>query len=352
MASGTVWDHTWTEHHVTPQYVAGLRRALLTQVPCFAIARVDVQQNDSTVDDNSLAHRLSLVPLPESLPTFTTRLVLRVDNTGRTARAVTSDDLLERVTRRYCLREHGLVPPVFLARLPPGHSLHAVCEVTRGTAEEHVRFQGVAAVTFSWLGAPANAETAPDNYGFVADTRSAEFRLQLVSPRCSVRRLKHWLEDNTSTACRHAQPPHKRRRVADHLDQSNTSESETSVRYIGGRGLIASDTPSDVRGDVSQLTSLFVSGATYYVEYGDAEPQSPQSPQPQEEGLETGAWFVEVLQHVELLDAHLVRAHFDTYALEVVKDEAHGQWWVTDENGGEVVHPIRRWVRLAHSDAL
>ncbi len=80
------------------QYANALRRICLNGVPIFAIDTVEVVENTSAMMDESIAHRLAMIPLKTELSRFNepdSRVRLVLDSGNReTSETITSADLL------------------------------------------------------------------------------------------------------------------------------------------------------------------------------------------------------------------------------------------------------------------
>ncbi len=121
------------------QYANALRRICLNGVPIFAIDTVEVVENTSAMMDESIAHRLAMIPLKTELSRFNepdSRVRLVLDSGNReTSETITSADLLS---------QDEVVKPISdkipIAYLAPGQKIimHAYARLGRGT--EHAKW--------------------------------------------------------------------------------------------------------------------------------------------------------------------------------------------------------------------
>ena len=121
------------------QYANALRRICLNGVPIFAIDTVEVVENTSAMMDESIAHRLAMIPLKTELSRFNepdSRVRLVLDSGNReTSETITSADLLS---------QDEVVKPISdkipIAYLAPGQKIimHGYARLGRGT--EHAKW--------------------------------------------------------------------------------------------------------------------------------------------------------------------------------------------------------------------
>ena len=121
------------------QYANALRRICLNGVPIFAIDTVDVIENSSAMMDESIAHRLGMIPLKTELSRFNepdSRVLLVLDSGNKeTSEAVTSADLLS---------QDEVVKPtsnkISIAYLAPGQKIKVEAYARLGRGTEHAKW--------------------------------------------------------------------------------------------------------------------------------------------------------------------------------------------------------------------
>ena len=121
------------------QYANALRRICLNGVPIFAIDTVDVIENSSAMMDESIAHRLGMIPLKTELSRFNepdSRVLLVLDSGNKeTSETVTSADLLS---------QDEVVKPISnkipIAYLAPGQKIKIEAYARLGRGTEHAKW--------------------------------------------------------------------------------------------------------------------------------------------------------------------------------------------------------------------
>ena len=121
------------------QYANALRRICLNGVPIFAIDTVDVIENSSAMMDESIAHRLGMIPLKTELSRFNepdSRVLLVLDSGDKeTSETVTSADLLS---------QDEVVKPssnkIPIAYLAPGQKIKVEAYARLGRGTEHAKW--------------------------------------------------------------------------------------------------------------------------------------------------------------------------------------------------------------------
>mgnify|MGYP001485906470 CR=1 FL=1 len=121
------------------QYANALRRICLNGVPIFAIDTVDVIENSSAMMDESIAHRLGMIPLKTELSRFNepdSRVLLVLDSGNKeTSETVTSADLLS---------QDEVVKPtsnkISIAYLAPGQKIKVEAYARLGRGTEHAKW--------------------------------------------------------------------------------------------------------------------------------------------------------------------------------------------------------------------
>ena len=121
------------------QYANALRRICLNGVPIFAIDTVDVIENSSAMMDESIAHRLGMIPLKTELSRFNepdSRVLLVLDSGNKeTSETVTSADLLS---------QDEVVKPssnkIPIAYLAPGQKIKVEAYARLGRGTEHAKW--------------------------------------------------------------------------------------------------------------------------------------------------------------------------------------------------------------------
>ena len=121
------------------QYANALRRICLNGVPIFAIDTVDVIENSSAMMDESIAHRLGMIPLKTELSRFNepdSRVLLVLDSGNKeNSETVTSADLLS---------QDEVVKPssnkIPIAYLAPGQKIKVEAYARLGRGTEHAKW--------------------------------------------------------------------------------------------------------------------------------------------------------------------------------------------------------------------
>ena len=121
------------------QYANALRRICLNGVPIFAIDTVDVIENSSAMMDESIAHRLGMIPLKTELSRFNepdSRVLLVLDSGNKeNSETVTSADLLS---------QDEVVKPssnkISIAYLAPGQKIKVEAYARLGRGTEHAKW--------------------------------------------------------------------------------------------------------------------------------------------------------------------------------------------------------------------
>ena len=117
-------------------FINTLRRTMMSSVPCLAIDKVHIYENDSVVFDEMLANRLGLLTIKTDTKTYkkgdTVKLVL--EKTGPCV--VTSKDIkctdpkIEIIDKK-----------IIIAKLCKEHNLKLEMTATMSTGEEHAKYQ-------------------------------------------------------------------------------------------------------------------------------------------------------------------------------------------------------------------
>ncbi len=132
---------------ITPAFANGIRRAMIADVPTFAIDTVRFIENSSVMFDEQLALRLGLVPLStppegEFLEGDVVTLSIDVEGPG----TAYSGDLVS---------SDGLVQPtaenVPIIELNEGQRLEAEADAVMGRGRDHAKHQGGVAVGYRHL---------------------------------------------------------------------------------------------------------------------------------------------------------------------------------------------------------
>lgn len=121
------------------QYANALRRICLNGVPVFAIDTVDVIENSSAMMDESIAHRLGMIPLKTELSRFNepdSRVLLVLDSGNKeTSETITSANLLS---------QDEVVKPtsnkISIAYLAPGQKIKVEAYARLGRGTEHAKW--------------------------------------------------------------------------------------------------------------------------------------------------------------------------------------------------------------------
>ncbi len=134
--------------NVPVEIANSLRRAMIAEVPTLAIEEVIIFKNDGFLNDDSLAHRLGLIPLKTSMDyirklqsmeegggyvTLSIKVSARND-----VKVVYSGDIKTRDTNVKILSDR-----IEISKLAPGQSIEAEMWATVGRGEEHAKWSPV-----------------------------------------------------------------------------------------------------------------------------------------------------------------------------------------------------------------
>jgi DNA-directed RNA polymerase I and III subunit RPAC1 len=133
----------------TAEVANALRRIILSEVPTMAIETCRFHSNNTGVSDETLAHRLGLVPI-KIMPTDHP-IVLQLDveckpQDGKLRRVFSSD--------LTCPTMHGVGPTnpdIIIAKLSPGQKLSIDMECVRGTGSMHAKWSPVCSAAYRLL---------------------------------------------------------------------------------------------------------------------------------------------------------------------------------------------------------
>ncbi len=113
-----------------------LRRAIISEIPIFAIEDVIFYENTSVMWDEYIAHRLGLVPLRAKWGTYNDQSEVHIALEKQGPGTVYSGDLL--------IQDPGVEvvdPEIPIVRLREGQRLRVECIAKVGTAREHAKWQ-------------------------------------------------------------------------------------------------------------------------------------------------------------------------------------------------------------------
>jgi len=113
-----------------------LRRAIISEVPIFAIEDVTFYENTSPMWDEYIAHRLGLIPLRAEWGTYNAESTVRLALEKQGPCVVYSGDLN--------VLDPGVSvvdPEIPIVRLGKGQRLRVECVARVGTAKEHAKWQ-------------------------------------------------------------------------------------------------------------------------------------------------------------------------------------------------------------------
>ena len=141
---------------VTPSFLNGLRRTMMSQVPKLAIEDVTVYDNTSALFDEMVAHRLGLLPVPTDLNQFVRRSECTCNGEGcpnctvlftlskEGPCMVYSGDLVPAADAKFRIVD----PKVPVVKLLEGQRLMLEAGAILGSGDEHAKWQAVTAVGF------------------------------------------------------------------------------------------------------------------------------------------------------------------------------------------------------------
>ena len=140
-----------------PYFINAIRRTLLVEIPKLAIENVTIYDNTSSLFDEIISHRLSLIPLPthldllefkekckclgEGCPSCTVHYTLsREGECTVYSKDLKSEDSMWEI-------KDGKIP---IATLLEGQRLILEAEANLGTGESHVKWQAVSGLAYKY----------------------------------------------------------------------------------------------------------------------------------------------------------------------------------------------------------
>ncbi|KAF7682519.1 DNA-directed RNA polymerases I and III subunit RPAC1 [Astathelohania contejeani] len=138
-----------------------LRRILISEIPTMAIERVNVKNNTGVLPDETIAHRLGLIPVitdPDQFQflsdeldeTNTIKFVLKVKNNSGKIMMVSSDIIKwipigEQASR---IQAPSLMPGITVTKLAPGQELDMEMYCTKNVGTVHAKWSPVCTATY------------------------------------------------------------------------------------------------------------------------------------------------------------------------------------------------------------
>lgn len=146
----------------SPAFANALRRIMISEVPSMAIDDVFFYENQSALDDETIAHRLGLIPLKTDLDSYVLpeececksetgcnrcRTVITLGAEAEdSARTVYSGDLKP--------EDPDIIPVsprIPVVKLVPGQKIKLEAYAKLGTAKQHAKWQPVSACAYKYL---------------------------------------------------------------------------------------------------------------------------------------------------------------------------------------------------------
>jgi DNA-directed RNA polymerase alpha subunit len=127
------------------QLVNNLRRILLSEIEMIAIDKVIFSTNQSTLIDELLEHRISLVPIYTEDVNEKLKLNVECNKEEFFPCPIFSDYIVS--PNKTVKIKQGII----LAYLIPGHRIDATITLKKGTGKENIKFSPVTIVTFKEL---------------------------------------------------------------------------------------------------------------------------------------------------------------------------------------------------------
>lgn len=137
----------------TAEVANALRRIMMSEVPTMAIETCHFHTNTTGVSDETLAHRLGLVPI--KVEAFAMKnddpIILQLD-----VECTPQDGKMRRVFSRdlTTFMTHGVrptKPDILIAKLSPGQKLSVDMECVRGTGSMHAKWSPVCSASYRLL---------------------------------------------------------------------------------------------------------------------------------------------------------------------------------------------------------
>lgn len=158
------------------QLVNNLRRILLSEIETVAIDKVIFHVNESTLIDELLEHRISLVPVYTEDDGEKLFLDVRCDEKEFLPCPIYSDYIVS-PKKTVSVRKD-----ILLTYLTPGRQIKATITLKRGTGKENIKFSPVTIVTFKQLGEQEFEFYFETNEGYEID-KIAEKALKILKNR-------------------------------------------------------------------------------------------------------------------------------------------------------------------------
>lgn len=139
-------------------FINAIRRILINEIPSIAVNKITIHENSSIMSDESLCHRIGLVPivvcedeylrLERHLDLREVRVELIVKNNGNQILDVMSDDLKVVGKSRFI---NGVVMGILITQLAPGQEIRLEATLAVGTGKMHTKWSPVCPASYKYM---------------------------------------------------------------------------------------------------------------------------------------------------------------------------------------------------------
>jgi DNA-directed RNA polymerase subunit D len=150
----------------TPSFANALRRIILSEVPVTAVEEVSIKENNSALQDELLAHRLSLIPVEGEG-------IVKLQAEG--PKTVTSGDLQAEGKLKIPNKEIPII------ELLDNQKVDLSAKVIEGTGKEHAKWQA-AIVGYKYKN-PKNIHLIIESYSYLTEKEILKKSLEILKNR-------------------------------------------------------------------------------------------------------------------------------------------------------------------------
>lgn len=139
--------------------INALRRIMISEVPTIAIETMKVYTNNGLLTDETIAHRIGLIPIKRLDPFIkNVNLTLDIENTDDKLLTVYSGNFKidDNSEQRIIITD----PNIIITKLDKGHKIHITAETDVGIGQDHAKWSPV-------CGAGHSIETDDDNNKYI-----------------------------------------------------------------------------------------------------------------------------------------------------------------------------------------
>ncbi|KAG0442252.1 DNA-directed RNA polymerase II subunit rpb3 [Dictyocoela muelleri] len=139
-------------------FLNAIRRILINEIPTIAIDKVIIYENSGVMSDESLCHRIGLVPIiidkdeymniDENVDLSGFKFYLNVENKRKDICEVMSDDLKISGNNIFI---KDIVPGILITKLAPGQEIRLEAIVKVGTGKMHTKWSPVCPASYKFM---------------------------------------------------------------------------------------------------------------------------------------------------------------------------------------------------------